>query len=105
MSVSSLAMAKQIGTTYRVLDYWSRQNYLRPEPDPDGRSGSGVNRKWPESEVPIGAAMVKLVAEGLSVSRSAAIARYGNPSAVLALLWSQPAAGYTGTEDHRAVAD
>lgn len=96
MSVSSQHMMNRCGITYRMLDYWTRAGYLTLKPDEDGRTGSGVNRMWPESEIPVATAMARLTAEGLAVNRAAVIARYGEPDTVLALLATQP----RKTEDH-----
>jgi len=100
MSIPSFAMADQCGITYRVLNYWTKQGYLHPEPSADGRSGTGIHQSWPDSEIPICRNMGRLVAEGLTVARSAAIARYGDPGKVLEVLGSQPESGASG-----AVAD
>lgn len=62
------------GLTYRRLDYWSRQGYLKPEnPTP----GSGSWRRWPESERVVARMMVRLTEAGLSVAAAHEVARAG----------------------------
>ena len=90
MSITSTDMAGICECSYRTLDYWARRDWLQPEPGEDGRAGSGIKRKWPESEIPVAAAMVKLVNAGIAHARAAAIARHGDPGTVLEVLASQP---------------
>lgn len=50
-----------LGISYRQLDYWVRQGWLRPERD---RRGTGVPRRWPEAELAVARRMVRLTAAG-----------------------------------------
>lgn len=62
------------GLTYRRLDYWSRQGYLKPEnPTP----GSGSWRVWPESERSVARMMIRLTDAGLTVAAAHEVARAG----------------------------
>jgi hypothetical protein len=59
------------GVTYRQLDYWARQGYLRPS----ASRGSGVSRLWPRAEVKVAWTMSRLVAAGIPPSVAARVAR------------------------------
>jgi hypothetical protein len=59
------------GATYRQLDYWIRQGYLRGI----GMEGSGTIRDYPDAEVEIAAIIVRLLAAGLVLPVAAAVAR------------------------------
>ena len=61
------------GVSYRNLDYWTRQGWLRPE---NGATpGSGRSREWPESELEIARRMARLTAAGITASVAAEFAR------------------------------
>ncbi len=61
------------GLTYRRLDVWTSKGWLRPE---NGLNpGSGRERRYPHSELQIGALMVRLTDEGVEVETAARIAR------------------------------
>jgi DNA-binding transcriptional MerR regulator len=58
--------------SYRQLDYWTRRGYLRPDvPDP----GSGAIQTWSREECDVARLMQRLIHAGLSVSKSARVAR------------------------------
>jgi MerR HTH family regulatory protein len=94
MTLTTEEMAQACGVSKRQLDYWQRAGWAKPaRKGGNQRASSGVHWVWPETEVPIIRNIALLVAEGLTVARSAAIARYGDPDTVLALLGSQPESG------------
>lgn len=63
------------GVTYRQLNWWVRQGYLRPaNPHP----GSGTRRIWSSDELRVGARMAALVAAGLLPRLAAEAARVGS---------------------------
>lgn len=62
------------GATYRQVDYWTRIGLITAEEPPPG---SGHPRRWPASEVPTVAAMVRLIRAGLKLSAAARAARNG----------------------------
>lgn len=62
-----------VGLTYRQLDYWTRKGYLRSEGNPT--PGSGRPRTWPDTEVAIARAIVRLVGCGFTVQKAAELAR------------------------------
>lgn len=60
------------GITYRQMDHWCRQRYLRVDnPDP----GSGRRRIFPPEEVRVVSVMARLVKAGLSVEGAHRAAR------------------------------
>lgn len=63
---------RDLGITYRQLDYWARRGYLRPI---NGFSGSGRDREWPPAEVTIARRMGRLTAAGISPGQAAVFAR------------------------------
>ena len=60
-----------LGISYRQLDFWVRQGYLKPTHG----GGSGVPREWPEEEVRVAEAMARLVAAGFRPAVAAKVAR------------------------------
>lgn len=61
------------GVTYRKLDYWTRTGILHTEVP---ARGSGSVRVWPESEIAVAVAIVRLREHlGLSLEQAAKIAR------------------------------
>ena len=69
---STADVVKQTGATYRQLDYWTKQGWLKPdEPNP----GKGQLRSWPNDEVRIARIMVCLVQAGLLPHVAASTAR------------------------------
>lgn len=74
------------GLTYRQLDYWTRQGYLRPvNPDP----GSGVQRRWPEEELVVARLMRRLIAAGLKVEAAHRVARAGGKAELSPGVWAE----------------
>jgi hypothetical protein len=63
---------QRTGATYRQLDWWCRQGYLSP-----GTPGIGAVRDWPESEIRVAAAMVRLTAVGIPPRLAVEVARAG----------------------------
>jgi hypothetical protein len=59
------------GVTYRQLDFWVRQGYLRPEHG----GGSGVARRWSDEELGVLERMARLVQGGVVPAVAARIAR------------------------------
>jgi hypothetical protein len=61
--VNGPQLAARAGVTYCQVDYWTRAGYLQPHGPP--RPGSGYQRAYPESEIPLAALMRDLLAAGL----------------------------------------
>jgi hypothetical protein len=59
------------GISYRQLDWWVRKGYLTPTQ----RQGSGYRREWPEDEIAVARAMVRLVAAQIPPAIAAEVAR------------------------------
>ena len=74
-------LAVSLGITYRQLDYWVWQGYLRPA---DPTPGTGVPREWPEAELEIARRMGRLTTAGLTPAAAAVIARDTWPAGELA---------------------
>lgn len=77
----------EIGITYRQIDYWARQGYLKPQRrlNLSGRGPrSGVSRVWPAAEMEIARRMVRLIQAGLGVAHAAAFARESWPKGEIA---------------------
>lgn len=74
--MNSAEAMQRSGATYRQLDYWTRQGFLRPV----GGSGSGFSREWPDAEVAVLRRMVVATAAGLSpaIAEKAARLEDGN---------------------------
>jgi len=64
--------AERAGITYRRLDYWTRQGWLRPV---QSVSGSGYWRKWPREERSVAVLMARLIGVGIAPATAAAVAR------------------------------
>lgn len=62
----------EIGISYRMLDHWTKEGYLRPTKEP----GSS-QRAWPAVEIKIGRMMAHLVAIGIAPAKAAVYARQG----------------------------
>lgn len=58
------------GVSYRQLDYWCRQGYLRVP-----GNGTGNRRQWSATELQVAERMAKLVKVGFTVPAAAEIAR------------------------------
>lgn len=61
------------GLSYRQLDYWCREGYLRPE----DCTGSGTWRKWPDEEIRVAQVMARLAAVGIPPAVGVKVAREG----------------------------
>jgi DNA-binding transcriptional MerR regulator len=59
------------GLTYRRLDHWARQGWLKPNHD----GGTGNWRAWPQTELQIADLMRRLVEAGLTAGVAAIAAR------------------------------
>lgn len=59
-----------MGISYRQLDHWAKEGYLRPV-----HEEGGSQRSWPETEIRIGRMMSRLVAIGITPSRAAEYSR------------------------------
>jgi hypothetical protein len=65
-----------LGITYRHLDHWSRQGYLRPgRREAGARQSSGSFRAWTSGELKIAALTGRLVHAGLTPAAAANAAR------------------------------
>lgn len=58
------------GITYRKIDYWCRQGYLKVD-----HTGSGVARDWPARELRVARLMHHLISGGMTTSVAADLAR------------------------------
>jgi hypothetical protein len=66
------------GLSYRRLDYWTRCGYLKAAQD---GHGSGYKRLWPDAELGIAVAIMRLVDQaGIELTRAVSIARDRRPS-------------------------
>lgn len=59
----------RMGISYRQLDHWAREGYLKPQSD------HGVQRHWPEAEIRIARMMSRLVAIGMTPGAASVYAR------------------------------
>lgn len=62
------------GVTYRQLDYWTRQGYLKPGPR-SVFATSGTRRTWSDRELTIAALMKSLTDAGIDVAQACQVAR------------------------------
>lgn len=60
------------GITYRQLDYWVRQGYIKPKP---GATGTGHTRDFSDHEIAVAARMARLIDRGFTPKAAARIAR------------------------------
>jgi hypothetical protein len=81
-AVNALDTMLSAGITYRQLDYWCRQGWLKPTlvlddgtHAPAGEFGSGVPRRWPWSEITVALLMRRLIAAGFTPAAAAVTAR------------------------------
>jgi DNA-binding transcriptional MerR regulator len=70
---TSAEVCRQTGLTYRQLDRWTSQRYLRPE-QPTGH-GSGHAYVWTHAELDVARMMARLVALGVTAQQAAKVAR------------------------------
>jgi hypothetical protein len=70
-------LLKRAGITYRQLDYWIGNGWIRPEREPSkkGTIGSGVPRTWPDDEIRAAIIMGRVVKAGLAPAIAAMVAR------------------------------
>lgn len=69
--IGTQELADLLGISYRMVDYYVRQGYLRPE----GRQGYGYPRRWPAEEVGVATRMAVLINGGLRAAVAAEVAR------------------------------
>ncbi len=62
---------RELGITYRQLDYWVRLGLLKPL----HLGGSGINREWTRAELEVARLMGRLVAAGLKPAVAEQLAR------------------------------
>jgi hypothetical protein len=77
----------EMGITYRQLDYWARQGWLKPERRVNHQGsteGTGAKRAWPTAEVDIARRMGWLTRSGLDTASAAAFARDSWPCGEIA---------------------
>jgi len=81
-AVRALSAAEQAGITYRQLDHWTRQGWIKAEPRIarrlDWPPGSGHPRSYPQVEVEIAGRMGRLVKAGVTARVAAQVARRGD---------------------------
>ncbi len=75
----SADIAWEAGITYRQLDHWVRQGYLKPGhvQRKKRKGGSGSPRIWPLSELETAKIMGRLAKAGLPLEMAHCIARSG----------------------------
>jgi DNA-binding transcriptional MerR regulator len=71
---------RELGITYRRLDWWVRLGYLHPL----HLGGSGNPREWTRAELDVARIMGRLVAAGLSLETAHRIARSRDPRCEIA---------------------
>ena len=72
--MNSEQLATRTGLTYRQIDYWVRQGYLRPT----GGEGCGYPRDFPADEVRVAVVMARLAAAGMKPADAERVARGGD---------------------------
>jgi MerR HTH family regulatory protein len=65
------------GITYRQINYWTSQGWLRPRERLDGKRGHGCHFSYPEVERDIADRMRRLMGAGLTIRAAARAARTG----------------------------
>jgi hypothetical protein len=85
-TVTSMEMVTCAGITYRQLDNWTRQGWLRSDERPKPKTG--YPRSYPESELDVAFRMGQLTKAGLIASTAAKVARSGeaNTEAILSAI-------------------
>lgn len=73
--MEAVDITRLAGISYRQLDTWSKNGYLRAEGS--ASPGSGRPREWPHSELIVARRMKRLVDAGLTVAAAAEVARRG----------------------------
>jgi len=77
-----LDIARECGITYRSLNYWATNGWLRPV----GGNGTGHQREWPASELAVARDMGELTRAGMTPELAHAIARASMTRSFLALI-------------------
>ena len=80
VSVGIASAGKEAGVTYRQLDHYVRQGYLKPAHE----GGSGRQREWTRAELDVARVMGRLTAVGLRLETAHRIARSREPRAEIA---------------------
>jgi len=76
--LTSADIMYEAGITYRMLDFWERSGYLKPDRIwRGGRRGSGSPRSWPKAELDVARRMGRLTRAGIPAALAAEIARSG----------------------------
>lgn len=70
--MNTTELVQETGATFRQLDFWARQGYLRPV----GGEGSGRLRDWPGDEVRVAKVMTRLVQAGVLPAAAHRAARH-----------------------------
>jgi DNA-binding transcriptional MerR regulator len=68
-TVSTEALARDLGVSYRRIDYWVRRGYLAPEGDPT--PGTGSVRAFGPEAVRRARSLVRLIRAGLAPAAAA----------------------------------
>jgi hypothetical protein len=66
-----MRILRDAGITYRQVDSWCRNYYLRPWHD----GGQGNRREWPTEELEVALLMKRLIDVGILAGQAAGIAR------------------------------
>ena len=86
------------GATYRQIDHWTRQGYIRTDGRPS--PGSGITRQYPVEEAAVVAYMVRACRFGVSPERAAHAARHDGELGPGAYLVLDQAADAGPVRDH-----
>lgn len=71
--MSTHADLRAVGLSSRVIDWWTRQGYLRDYPRTV--TGPGAAREWPATELIIARTMKRLIDAGFTPAKAAQVAR------------------------------
>lgn len=71
--ISTDYLVKRTGLTWRQIDYWTRQGYLRP--DDEWARGTGNARVYPDEEMRVALRMRDLTGVGFTPKHAARLAR------------------------------
>lgn len=80
VSVGPTNAEDELGITYRQLDHFVRQGYLKPSHD----GGSGHPREWTRAELDVARLMGRLSAVGIRLETAHRVARSGQCRAEIA---------------------
>jgi hypothetical protein len=70
--MNAMKILRDAGITYRQVDSWCRNGYLRPW---NNDCGQGSQREWPDEEIQIALTMKQLIDVGIRAGKAAGIAR------------------------------